>query len=146
MGEVGTVVTDSNEPILRARERVIGFRQLNYRAYRRSLVAKRPVLEPRTGWVWLTLFRAMLLDEGWHDLPGGKRGKTYQEVDFTDVLEVRYRRRSVDLVCEGGPGKLVFEFRPFGAAARLFDWLRKEKAERAAAAEGTLRSPYEPRT
>lgn len=144
-GEVGVVLTDSNEPILRPRERVIGFRRLTYRVYRPTLFAKRAVVASRSGWVWLTLLRVVLLDDAWRELPGGKRGKTYQEAGFNDVLEVRYRRRSVDLVCAGDAGRFVFEFRPFGSAARLFDWLRKEKAERAARERGTVASPYQAR-
>jgi hypothetical protein len=39
-------------------------------------------------------------------------------------------------------GKVVFEFRPFGAASRLLAWLKNEKEHRRKREEGTLRSPY----
>src|SRR5467141_1129921 len=39
-------------------------------------------------------------------------------------------------------GKIVFEFRPFGAASRLLAWLKNEKEHRRKREDGTLRSPY----
>jgi hypothetical protein len=37
---------------------------------------------------------------------------------------------------------VTFEFRPFGAAARLLAWLKNEKEHREKREKGTLESPY----
>ena len=56
-GEVDKYLTAANDPILRADERVIGFRQLEYRAYRAALVSRSPLMDERGGWVWQTTCR-----------------------------------------------------------------------------------------
>jgi hypothetical protein len=79
----------------------------------------------------------------WLDLPGGKKGKRYHEIPLEETIDVVPKRRRVLLVTEDkAHGRVVFEFRPFGAASRLLAWLKKEKEHRRMREEGTLRSPY----
>jgi hypothetical protein len=79
----------------------------------------------------------------WLDLPGGKKGKRYHEIPLEETIDVVPKRRRVLLLTEDREhGRVVFEFRPFGAASRLLAWLRKEKEHRRQREEGTLRSPY----
>src|SRR6059036_1651728 len=106
-------------------------------------LAKKTLVEQRDGWVWQTRRRVLLLDMEWLDLPGGKRGKRYHEIPLEETIDVVPKRRRVLLVTEDKEhGKVVFEFRPFGAASRLLAWLKKEKEHRRKREEGTLRSPY----
>jgi len=47
-------------------------------------------------------------------------------------------------VTTAGPkGKLVWEYKPFGAAARLFNWLREQREERRKFARGEVERVYE---
>jgi len=47
-------------------------------------------------------------------------------------------------VTTAGPkGKLVWEYKPFGAAARLFNWLREQREERRRFAKGEVERVYE---
>ena len=142
-GLVGTELTEANEPILRSGERVIGFRELTYTIYKPVLVAKRTLVEARRGWVWLTTKRCIHLGHDWLDLPGGTRGKKYDEFTFAEAIDVVHKRRSVRIVAEGADaGRVVFSYEPMGAAARLFIWLKKEKDQRRAIERGQAESPY----
>jgi len=142
VGEVGVVLTDANEPVLSGGDQVIGYRALNYEIYR-SAVGKKTLVETRKGWVWQTRRRVLLLDLDWLDLPGGKKGKKYHEVPLEETIDVIHKRKRVLLVTEDAEhGKVVFEFRPFGAASRLLAWLKNEKEHRRKREDGTLRSPY----
>ncbi|OGS48309.1 MAG: hypothetical protein A3K68_01150 [Euryarchaeota archaeon RBG_16_68_13] len=143
LGEVGVVMTEANEPVLSGGDQVIGFRKLEYEVYRRSLLAKKSLVGSRTGWVWQTRKRLLLLDDAWTDLPGGKRGKRYHEVANEETLDVVHKRGAVLLETQGQDGaRCTFEFRPFGPASRLLAWLKNEKEHRAMREEGTLKSPY----
>lgn len=145
VGEVGVVMTAANEPVLTGKDQVIGFRALHYEIYAGSLVAKRPLVERRHGWVWQTRQRILLLDDPWLDLPGGKKGKRYHEIPFEEATEVVPKKRRVLLHAEDAEhGKVIVEFRPFGAASRLLAWLKKEKEHREMREDGTLESPYKP--
>ena len=142
VGEVGVVLTDANEPVLSGGDQVIGYRALNYEIYR-SAIGKKTLVETRKGWVWQTRRRVLLLDLDWLDLPGGKKGKKYHEVPLEETIDVIHKRKRVLLVTEDAEhGKVVFEFRPFGAASRLLAWLKNEKEHRQKREAGTLRSPY----
>ena len=55
------------------------------------------------------------------------------------------KKRRVLLEAEDAEhGKVIVEFRPFGAASRLLAWLKKEMEHREMRADGTLASPYRP--
>jgi len=128
-GQIGAYVTAMNEPVLQAGERVIGFRQLEYRVFRVGLL-RSPLTDERGGWVWQTTMRVIHLDDRWQKLPTGARGKRVHEYALEEVLEIAERGRQV-LVTVGGPkGKVVFAYSPLGAASRLFDWLIRERGER----------------
>ena len=143
VGAVGVVLTEANEPILTGKDQVIGFRGLNYEIYRPAALAKRPHVPNRHGWAWQTRQRLILLDDGWLDLPEGKKGKRYHEVAFGECLDVVHKKKRVLLHTQDARhGKVVFEFRPFGAASRLLAWLKTEKDARTQRDEGSLRSPY----
>ena len=145
VGEVGVVMTAANEPVLTGKDQIIGFRALNYEVYKGSFLAKRPLVDRRHGWAWQTRQRILLLDDAWLDLPGGKRGKRYHEIPFDEARDVVHKKRRVLLHAEDAEhGKVVFEFRPFGAASRLLAWLKKEKEHREMREQGTLESPYRP--
>ena len=106
-------------------------------------MTKKTLVDARKGWVWQTRRRLLLLDSDWLDLPGGKRGKRFHEIPLEETIEVVPKRRRVLLQTEDEEhGKVVFEFRPFGAASRLLAWLKNEKEHRRKRNEGTLRSPY----
>ena len=143
VGAVGVVLSEANEPILTGKDQVIGFRALNYEIYRPAALSKRPLIPTRHGWAWQTRQRLILLDDGWLDLPEGRKGKRYHEVPFGECLDVIHKKKRVLLHAEDAAhGRVVFEFRPFGAASRLLAWLKGEKEHRAARTEGSLRSPY----
>ena len=123
-GEVDKYLTAANEPILRADERVIGFRQLEYRVYKASVISKTPLTDERGGWVWQTT-------------------KRVHEYGFMEVVDVVWHRRAVTVTTKGPKGKLIWEYKPFGAAARLFNWLREQREERKQYARGEHKPVYE---
>ncbi len=143
VGEVGVVLTEANEPVLSGGDQIIGYRELKYEIYKPVALAKKTLVNARKGWVWQTRKRLLLLDSDWLDLPGGKRGKRFHEIPLEETIEVVPKRRRVLLQTEDEEhGKVIFEFRPFGAASRLLAWLKNEKEHRRKRNEGTLRSPY----
>jgi hypothetical protein len=143
VGEVGVVLTEANEPVLSGGDQIIGYRELNYEVYKPVALAKKSLVETRTGWVWQTRRRVLLLDSKWLDLPGGKKGKRYHEIPLEETIDVVHKRKRVLLQTKDAEhGKVVFEFRPFGAASRLLAWLKNEKEHRRKREAGTLRSPY----
>ena len=142
-GEVGKYVTAANEPILRSDERVIGFRQLEYRVYRSAFVTKVPLIDERGGWVWQTTKRVLHLDDKWETLPTGVKGKRVHEYGFMDVTDVLWHKRDVTVTTKGPKGKVLWEYKPFGAAARLFNWLREQREERKQYAKGEHKPVYE---
>ncbi len=143
VGEVGVVMTEANEPVLHGDDQVIGFRELRWELYRGFAFAKRTIAPQTKGWAWQTRRRLLLLDNVWLDFPGGKKGKRFHEIPFEESIRVVHKKRRVLLLTEDKEhGKVTFEFRPFGAAARLLAWLKNEKEHREKREEGTLRSPY----
>ena len=143
VGEVGVVLTDANEPVLYGGDQIIGYRALKYTNFKPVALAKKTLVEPREGWVWQTRRRLLLLDLPWMDLPGGKKGKHYHEIPLEETIDVVHKRKRVLLHTQDSEhGKVVFEFRPFGAASRLLAWLKNEKEHRRKREDGTLRSPY----
>jgi len=143
VGEVGIVLTEANEPVLSGGDQIIGYRALNYENYKPVDLTRKTLVDRRQGWVWQTRRRLLLLDMEWLDLPGGKRGKRYHEIPLEETIDVVPKRKRVLLETKDKEhGKVVFEFRPFGAASRLLAWLKKEKEHRRKREEGTLRSPY----
>ncbi len=143
VGEVGVVLTEANEPVLSGGDQIIGYRALNYEIYKPVALAKKTLVQTRKGWVWQTRRRLLLLDMDWLDLPGGKKGKRYHEIPLEETTDVVHKRKRVLLETHDAVhGKVVFEFRPFGAASRLLAWLKNEKEHRRKREEGTLRSPY----
>jgi len=143
VGEVGVVLTEANEPVLSGGDQIIGYRELKYVIYKPVAMAKKTLVDARKGWVWQTRRRLLLLDSDWLDLPGGKKGKRFHEIPLEETIDVVPKRRRVLLQTEDEEhGKVVFEFRPFGAASRLLAWLKNEKEHRRKRNEGTLRSPY----
>jgi len=143
VGEVGVVLTEANEPVLSGGDQIIGYRELKYEIYKPVAMTKKTLVDARKGWVWQTRRRLLLLDSDWLDLPGGKKGKRFHEIPLEETIEVVPKRRRVLLQTEDEEhGKVVFEFRPFGAASRLLAWLKNEKEHRRKRNEGTLRSPY----
>jgi hypothetical protein len=145
VGEVGVVMTAANEPVLTGKDQVIGFRALNYEIYKGGFPTKRSLVERRHGWAWQTRQRILLLDDMWLDLPDGKKGKRFHEIPFDEATDVVHKKRRVLLRAQDAEhGKVTVEFRPFGAAARLLAWLKREKEQREMREEGTLESPYKP--
>ncbi len=143
LGEVGVVMTEANEPVLSGGDQVIGFRELRWELFKGPGLARHPISPKSKGWAWQTRRRLLLLDHAWLDLPGGKKGKRFHEVPFEESIQVVHKKRRVLLLTEDAEhGKITFEFRPFGAAARLLAWLKNEKEHREMREEGTLRSPY----
>src|SRR3989442_15813937 len=128
-GEVDKYLTAANEPILRADERVIGFRQLEYRVYRGGLV-KAPLTNERGGGGWQTTKRVLHLDDKWEELPTGGGGKRVHEYGFMEGTDVVWHKRDVTVTTKGPKGKVLWEYKPVGAAARLFNWLREQPEER----------------
>jgi len=140
MGKVPEEVTEANVPVLQAGEKTVGFRELEYTVQRGSLF-KKTVVPWRKGWVYQTNRRVLCLDEGWEE-SGGSRVKRLHEIPFDEVQRVEHRKREVVLQVAAGEGRHLFTFKPFGAAARLFDWLQKEKERRESIDKGTAESPY----
>src|SRR4030081_3070050 len=62
VGEVGVVLTDANEPVLRGGDQIIGYRALTYTIFNPVALTKKTLVEPREGWVWQTRRRLLLLD------------------------------------------------------------------------------------
>jgi len=141
-GEVDKYLTAANEPILNPDERVIGFRQLEYRVYRGGIV-KSPLMDERGGWVWQTTKRVLHLDDKWEELPTGVKGKRVHEYGFMEVVDVVWHKRAITVTTKGPQGKVVWEYKPFGAAARLFSWLREQREERKRFARGEHKPVYE---
>lgn len=140
--KTGDGITESSQPILNSGERILGFRELSYSAYRRALFSRTSILNAREGWVYCTNKRIILIDSGWVDVPDGRKGKKVHEIGFAEVQRVVHKRRRVLIRADCEGREVVFEFRPFGAAARLFDWLRREKEQRILLAKGKSASPY----
>lgn len=144
IGEVGVVLTEANEPVLTGGDQVIGFRELEYTVYRERFLTKSTLVEARHGWVWQTRVRLLLLDNVWVDLPGGKRGKRYHEVLNEEATDILHKRKRVVLRAQSPDhGRIIVEFRPFGAASRLLAWLRNLLEHRRKREAGTLKSPYD---
>lgn len=144
VGEVGVVLTEANEPVLTGGDQIIGFRNLEYEIYRGVFPVKKALVGTRTGWVWQTRRRLLLLDDQWLDLPDGKKGKHYHEIRNEEAVDVIHKKGRVLVPTMSEElGKVTFEFRPFGSASRLLAWLKNEKAVRRMRDEGTLKSPYE---
>ena len=139
-GKLGELCSEANVPVLAEREKVIGFRRLQYTVYRRGLL-KREALPTTTGWVYLTSDRILMLDEGWADRDGA-RWKTYQEVPFMETEWVRLRRLIVWVDVAAKDGRYTIKFLPYGPAARLFSWLLKQKDTRQKYEAGELESAY----
>jgi len=142
-GEVGKYLTAANDPILRADERVIAFRQLEYRVYKAALVSKTPLTAELGGWVWQTTKRVLHLDDKWEERPNGVKGKRVHEYGFMEVTDVVWHKRAITVVTKGPQGKVIWEYKPFGAAARLFGWLREQREERKQYAKGEHKPVYE---
>ena len=73
----------------------------------------------------------------------GKKGKKVHEYTFEEADDVRWRRRAVHVSVKGPKGKVIFEYKPFGAASRLFNWLKEQKEERRRLAKGEVENLYE---
>ncbi|OGS51235.1 MAG: hypothetical protein A3K65_01340 [Euryarchaeota archaeon RBG_16_68_12] len=140
-GEVGTYLTAANEPVLAPDERVIGFRQLEYRVFKAGFL-RSPLTDERGGWVWQTTKRVIHLDDKWEEVPTGAKGKRVHEYTFEEAAEVSHRGKAILVAAEGPKGKVVFMYSPFGAASRLFQWLRREKEERRRLARGEVQQLY----
>ncbi len=141
LGKVGEFCTEASVPIITARgEQVIGFRQLEYVVKKAGLLGSKVLAA--NGWVYLTNRRILMLDDGWVPQEGGKV-KRYHEVPFEETVTVRHKEADRVFVDLRTPeGAFTIAYTPYGAAARLFDWLRKERDQREAREEGELVSPY----
>lgn len=140
-GKLGELCNEASVPILPDREKTIGFRQLTYTVYRPGL-RKKVVLPRTTGWVYLTDRRILMLDDGW-DTRDGETWKTFHEVSFQEAQWVRYKLAKIVWVdVEADGERYTIAYTPYGAAARLFAWLLKEKDVRARRERGELESPY----
>jgi len=141
LGKLGEFCNDASVPTITGREKVIGFRQLEYVIRRPGLFGKE-VLPKTAGWVYLTDRRILMLDEGWVPQDGAQH-KRYHEVPFEETVAVRHKvadRVFVDL--KTAEGELTIACKPYGPAARLFDWLKKERELRVKRADGEMESPY----
>src|SRR3989442_14011167 len=131
VGEVGVVLTDANEPVLTGGDQIIGYRSLKYAIFKPVSLAKKTLVEQREGWVWQTRRRLLLLDMEWLDLPDGEKGKDYHAIPLEETIDVVHKRKRVLLETKDTEhGKIVVEFRPFGAASRLLAWRQNEKGHR----------------
>ncbi|TLZ53452.1 MAG: hypothetical protein E6K18_00175 [Methanobacteriota archaeon] len=137
-GKLGEICNEGSVPI--TTEKIIGFRQLEYTVYRGGLMRK-VVLPATTGWVYLTTKRILMLDDGWAT-KDGTQWKTYQDVPFAETTWVRHKRLKVWVDIKTEDGKYTIAYVPYGAAARLFSWLLKEKGVRVKFEEGDVESPY----
>ena len=142
LGKLGEFCNEASVPAITAfGEQVIGFRQLTYTVYRQGLL-KKEVLPRTSGWVYLTNRRILMLDDGWV-VEGDKRSKRYQEVPFMEATWVRHKQADrvwVDVTAKDG--RYAISYTPYGAAARLFSWLLKEKGMRRKYDAGELESAY----
>lgn len=139
LGKLGELCNEASVPIITGKEKVIGFRQLEYAIFRKGLL-KKEVLPATRGWVYLTDRRILMLDDGWVS-QDGQQYKRYQEVTFEETKWVRHKvaaRVWVDVTV--ADDAYAISYVPYGAAARLFAWLLKEKDLRARHEE--LESPY----
>src|SRR3989475_10792523 len=126
VGEVGVALADANEPVLTGGDQIIGYRSLKYAIFKPVSLAKKTLVEQREGWVWQTRRRLLLLDMEWLDLPGGTKGKRYHEIPLGETIDVAPKRKRVLLGTQDKePGRVVFEFRPVGAASRVLAWLEE---------------------
>ena len=100
------------------------------------------MMEERGGWVWQTTKRVLHLDDKWEELPTGVKGKRVHEYGFMEVTDVVWHKRAVTVTTKGPTGKVVWEYKPFGASARLFSWLREQREERKAYAKGKVTHDY----
>jgi len=140
LGKVGEAVTEANVPVLDAGEKTVGFRELEYTVTRGSLF-KKTLVPWRKGWVYQTSRRIICLDDGWEEEAGSKM-KRMHEIPFAETDSVEHRRREILIHVTADGARHGFTFRPFGAAARLFDWLQKEKERRVEINKGRAESPY----
>ena len=141
LGKVGEFCNAASVPIITGKEKVIGFRQLSYVFYTKGIL-KKVVRSRRSGWVYLTDRRILHLDDGWVT-KGEARWKRYEEVTFEEAQWVRHKVADkvwVDIVADGR--RYAIAYQPYGAAARLFAWLLKEKETRRKFREGKLESVY----
>jgi len=141
LGKVGEFCNDASVPIITGKEKVIGFRQLSYVFYMKGILRK-VVLPRRSGWVYLTDHRILHLDDGWVTKDEAQ-WKRYEEVTFEEAQWVRHKVADkvwVDVVADGR--RYAVGYQPYGAAARLFAWLLKEKETRRKFREGKLESAY----
>src|SRR3989442_11063398 len=141
LGKQGEFCNEASVPIITGREKVIGFRELEYTIYRKGLL-KKVVLPTAKGWVYWTDHRILMLNDGWVDQDGSML-KRYQEVSFQETQWVRYKLARivwVDVVADGTEYTIAYV--PYGAAARLFSWLLKEKENIKKYKAGELESPY----
>jgi hypothetical protein len=141
LGKVGEFCNDASVPIITGKEKIIGFRQLAYVFHAKGIL-KKVVLPRRAGWVYLTDRRILHLDDGWVTKDGAQ-WKRYEEVAFEETLWVRHKRADkvwVDVLADGK--KYAIAYQPYGAAARLFSWLLKEKETRRKFGKGELESVY----
>ena len=141
LGKQGEFCNEASVPIITGREKVIGFRQLEYTIYRKGLL-KKSVLPKTKGWVYLTDHRILMLDDGWVT-QGAATHKRYTEVPFKEAKGLRYKLARtvwVDVTADGTEYAIAYV--PYGAASRLFAWLQKEKGNIAKYEAGELESPY----
>lgn len=139
LGKLGEFCSDASVPVITGKEKVIGFRQLDYVIHRPGLL-KKEVLPKTLGWVYLTDRRILMLDEGWIAQEGVQH-KRYQEVPFEETVAVRHKVANRVFVDLNTPeGEYTASYTPYGPAARLFDWLKKEREKRLHHEE--LESPY----
>ena len=141
LGKVGEFCNDASVPIITGKEKVIGFRQLSYVFYTKGIL-KKVVLPRRSGWVYLTDRRILHLDDGWVTKDEAQ-WKRYEVVTFEEAQWVRHKVADkvwVDVVADGR--RYAIGYQPYGAAARLFAWLLKEKETRRKFREGKLESAY----
>jgi len=141
LGKQGEFCNDASVPTITGTEKIIGFRQLEYEIRRRGLF-KKEVLPKTAGWVYLTDRRIIMLDDGWVE-QDGHPWKRYQEVPFAETTWVRHKSADRVWVDVTAPdGKYAISYVPYGAAARLFAWLLKEKGMRVKFEAGELESAY----
>jgi len=141
LGKVGEFCSEASVPIIAGREKVIGFRQLEYAIYRKGIL-KKEVLPKTKGWVYCTDHRILMMDDGWVTQDGATY-KRYHEVGLREARWVRYKLARivwVDFVAD--EQEYTIAYVPYGAAARLFAWLQKEKVNLQKYADGELESPY----
>ena len=141
LGKQGEFCSEASVPIITGREKVIGFRQLEYAIYTKALF-KKEVLPKTMGWVYLTDHRILMMDDGWVTQEGATY-KRYHEIGLREATWVRYKLARIVWVDFAAEGKeYTIACVPYGAAARLFAWLQKEKENLQKYEAGELESPY----